>query len=111
MSSAIRPPICYASTANSPSRSCSRAAGRPPRAGGSWKLRLDTSLCPDITIAVRLDHTNAAALDYYLLPWLDLAPGRLNLKEHNGIALDAYRFESLDMLYRMAGRVRIRRAA
>ena len=79
--------------------------------GGSWKLRLDTSLCPDITIAVRLDHTNAAALDYYLLPWLDLAPGRLNLKEHNGIALDAYRFESLDMLYRMAGRVRIRRAA
>ena len=79
--------------------------------GARWKLRMDTGLCPDITVAVRLDHTNAAALDYYLLPWLDLAPGGLSLKEHNGIALDAYRFASLDMLYRMAGRVRIRRAA
>jgi hypothetical protein len=33
-----------------------------------WKVRFDTSLLPDITVAVRLDHDNAAALDYYLLP-------------------------------------------
>lgn len=33
-----------------------------------WKLRLDTSLRPDITVAVRLAPGNAAELDYYLLP-------------------------------------------
>ena len=32
------------------------------RGGGQWKIRLYTSLCPDITIAVRLDQQNAAAL-------------------------------------------------
>lgn len=39
-----------------------------------WKVRFDTSLLPDITVAVRLDHSNAAALDYYLLPRLDFRP-------------------------------------
>ena len=81
------------------------------RGGGQWKIRLDTSLCPDITIAVRLDHQNGAALDYYLLPWLDLGPTQLRLRESNGVLLDGYRFDSLDMLYRMAARSRIRRAA
>ncbi len=76
-----------------------------------WKLRLDTSLCPDITVAVRLDQQNQAPQDYYLLPWLDLGPGRLNLAETNGVALDGYRFDGLDMLYRMAARTRVRRAA
>ena len=36
-----------------------------------WKVHFDTSLAPDITVAVRLDETNQAALDYYLLPRLD----------------------------------------
>jgi len=81
------------------------------RGGGQWKIRLDTSLCPDITIAVRLDQQNAAALDYYLLPWLDLGATQLRLRENNGVLLDGYRFDSLDMLYRMAARSRIRRAA
>jgi|GEM_PF-4151569 hypothetical protein len=36
-----------------------------------WKVRFDTSLAPDITVAVRLDDSNQAALDYYLLPRLD----------------------------------------
>jgi DNA invertase Pin-like site-specific DNA recombinase len=85
---------------------------QPMRSGGSrWKLRLDTSLCPDITIAVRLDHENKAPLDYYLLPWLDLGPGQFNLRDNNGMGLDSYRFDGMEMLYRMSERVRIRRAA
>ena len=36
-----------------------------------WKVRFDTSLAPDITVAVRLDQPNQAPLDYYLLPRLD----------------------------------------
>jgi DNA invertase Pin-like site-specific DNA recombinase len=79
--------------------------------GRRWKLRLDTSLCPDISVAVRLDHENKAALDYYLLPWLDLGPSRLSLRESNGSMLDGYRFDGLDTLYHMAERASVRRAA
>jgi len=50
-----------------------------------WKVRFDTSLTPDITVAVRLDETNQAALDYYLLPRLDFGQPRIHLAEHNSI--------------------------
>jgi hypothetical protein len=32
-----------------------------------WKIRLDSSLSPDISVAARLDPSNQAQLDYYLL--------------------------------------------
>ena len=75
--------------------------------GGSlrWQIRFDTSLCPDITVAVRMDRPNREPLDYYLLPWIDMTLPRLRLAEHNGVLLDAYRFETLDPLYEMAARV------
>lgn len=76
-----------------------------------WKVRFDTSLAPDITVAVRLDETNQAALDYYLLPRLDFGQPGIHLAEHNGIEFESYRFETLDYLYSMAERTRIRRAA
>ncbi|MFN7275766.1 MAG: recombinase family protein [bacterium] len=76
-----------------------------------WKLRLDTSLRPDITIAVRLNQDNTAPLDYYLLPWIDLGPSRLTLGEVNASLLDGYRFDDLSMLYSMSQRASIRRAA
>lgn len=69
-----------------------------------WKIRLDTSLAADITIAVRMDRRNAEVLDYYLLPARDIANPKVRLAEHNGIFLDAFRFESLDMLFDMAAR-------
>jgi hypothetical protein len=84
---------------------------RTPAGSRRWKVRLDTSLCPDITVAVRLDQQNEAPLDYYLLPWIDLGGGRFNLADANGVALDGYRFDSLQMLMSMAERARIRRAA
>ncbi len=76
-----------------------------------WKIRFDTSLAPDITVAVRLDQPNRAPLDYYLLPRLDFGLPRLSLAEHNGIEFESYRFDSLDFLHGMAERTRVRRAA
>jgi DNA invertase Pin-like site-specific DNA recombinase len=38
-------------------------------AGSSrWKLRLDTALRPDVTVAIRMDTDNGEVKDYYLLP-------------------------------------------
>jgi len=76
-----------------------------------WKVRCDTSLTPDITLAVRLNELNQGALDYYLLPRLDFRQPRINLADHNGIELESYRFENLEYFYGMAERTRLRRAA
>jgi DNA invertase Pin-like site-specific DNA recombinase len=67
-----------------------------------WNIRFDMSLKPDITIVVRMDRPNQRPLDYYLLPSLDMTLPRIRLAEHNGLSLDAYRFETLDRLFDMA---------
>ena len=78
-------------------------------AGGlRWKIRLDTSLRPAITVAVRLDHENRQAFDYYLLPSIDISTPRLRLREENGFFLDAYRFDSLDSFFYLAARTQLR---
>jgi len=81
--------------------------------GGSlrWRVRLDTGLVPDITIAVRMDGMNEAPRDYYLLPSIDMTVARLRLAEQNGLSLDAYRFDTLDYFYALAGRARFTEAA
>ena len=76
-----------------------------------WKVRFDTSLCPDITVAVRLDHANQAAQDYYLLPRLDFGQPRISLADQNTLKFDCYRFETLEYLYGIAARSKLRRAA
>ena len=76
-----------------------------------WKLRLDTKLKPNITVAVRMDSSNEEALDYYLLPRLDMRDAILRLAEFNGLSFDAYRFDSLEPFYQMAARALFRRAA
>jgi DNA invertase Pin-like site-specific DNA recombinase len=76
-----------------------------------WKIRFDTSLNPDITVAIRLDYANQGILDYYLLPKLDFGQPRLNLADQNAIEFDCYRFDNLSYLYGMAARSRVRRAA
>ncbi|MDO8399378.1 MAG: recombinase family protein [Bradyrhizobium sp.] len=67
-----------------------------------WRIRLDTGLLPDMTIAVRLEATNLGPLDYYLFPSIDMNFSHLKLSESNALSLDAYRFESLDFLYSLA---------
>lgn len=76
-----------------------------------WRLRFDTSLAPDLTVAIRMDGPNKAPLDYYVLPRIDLAQPRLRLASENGVAIDGYRFEALDGLYALAARTPIPEAA
>lgn len=79
--------------------------------GNRWKLRLDTKLRPDITLAVRMDPDNETAKDYYLLPALDMREATLRLADFNGLSLDAYRFDTLEFFYRLTARVPLRAAA
>jgi hypothetical protein len=76
-----------------------------------WKVRFDSSLQPDITVAVRLNETNQVPLDYYLLPRLDIGGRVFNLADRNSIEIESYRFDNLDYLYGMAERTRVRRSA
>ncbi|WP_184081709.1 recombinase family protein [Sphingobium subterraneum] len=84
-----------------------------PTIAGSyrWRLRFDTALLPDVTVVVRMDVRNERALDYYLLPRIDVLSDHVRLAEDNGLALDGYRFADLDTLYSLATRVTIREAA
>ena len=75
--------------------------------GLRWKIRFDTGLAPDITIAIRMDRPNTDALDYYLLPQFEMRTNRLGLAEENGLMLDAFRFDTLDFFFDLAGRVRV----
>jgi DNA invertase Pin-like site-specific DNA recombinase len=76
-----------------------------------WQIRFDTGLSPDITIAVRMEESNRAPLDYYLLPHIDMSLPRLRLSENNGISLDCYRFETLDLLFELAMRAKLKEVA
>ena len=82
------------------------------RSGSSrWNIRFDAGLRPDITVAVRMDAANEAALDYYLLPRMDFSQPSIRLAEENGAILDTYRFETLDYLFYMAERTSLRGVA
>jgi hypothetical protein len=68
-------------------------------------------LKPDLTIAVRMAPDNEMPHDYYLLPRLDMVGAMLRLCEHNGLSLDAYRFDDLSVFHRLAARRAWRDAA
>lgn len=72
-----------------------------------WKIRLDTGLLPDITVAIRMNQENTDPLDYYLLPHNEIEGSRLRLAEQNGFSLDAFRFQSLQYFFEMAKRIQI----
>jgi hypothetical protein len=76
-----------------------------------WQIRFDVGLWPDITVAVRMDQPNREALDYYLLPRIDMNTPRLRLAEDNGISLDAYRISTLDSFSGLAARAELREVA
>lgn len=76
-----------------------------------WHLRFDESLNPDIIIAARLQPGNEDILDYYLMPRTDVLRERLNLKPHNGLIWDVYRFQNLNFFMELARRERIEAAA
>ena len=77
-----------------------------------WKIRLDTGLRPDISVAVRMDQENAKVRDYYLLPWIDVGTEpHVRLGEDNGLYFDAYRYQDLDQLFYLSRRHLLRAAA
>jgi DNA invertase Pin-like site-specific DNA recombinase len=81
--------------------------------GGSnrWQIHLDTGLLPDITIVIRMNAANAAPMDYYLLPALDVENPKIRLADQNHLALDAYRFDELEPFFMLAERMAIPVAA
>ena len=70
-----------------------------------WHIRFDVGLCSGHHRG-GADGRSATAksLDYYLLPRLDMSVPRLRLAEHNGVSLDAYRFETWTHCFDMAAR-------
>lgn len=76
-----------------------------------WKVRFDTSLNPDITVAVRMDSVNKTAYDYYLLPSLDFKTNDLKLKESNQDLIDSYRYDNLNYLLELSKIIQLREVA
>ncbi len=75
-----------------------------------WVVLLDEGLAPDFTIAVRMNTRNEAALDYYVLPALDLRAAGMRLKDDNGVHLDGYRCDNLEYFYDLTRTVRLEAA-
>lgn len=67
-----------------------------------WKIRFDTGLHPDITIAVRMNASNEKIHDYYILPSLEFGAHDLKLCEDNAELLDSFRSCNLDYLLGMS---------
>lgn len=63
-----------------------------------WKIRFDTGLRPDITVAVRMDAANENIHDYYILPALEFGDNPLKLQDENADLLDSFRTDTLDFL-------------
>ncbi|MEJ8862191.1 recombinase family protein [Pseudomonas jessenii] len=76
-----------------------------------WNIRFDFSLSPDITVAVRMKAQEESALDYYILPAIDIEAPRLRLAESNQASLEIYRFDTLDILSELSRRSDYRRVA
>jgi DNA invertase Pin-like site-specific DNA recombinase len=72
-----------------------------------WLLRLERSSNSDITIAARLAPGNQEVLDYYLLPRLDEFEKRIKLAPKNGLLLDVYRYDNLDLFLSLTRRITI----
>jgi hypothetical protein len=85
---------------------------RKTRAGAyRWRIRFDQLYRPDITIVVRMNGANSAALDYYLFPRIDLPKWDVRIGEFNGATLDTYRFDTLEYFWQLARRAFIEVAA
>ena len=75
-----------------------------------WFIRFDSSLAPDLTIAVRLDETAEKIVDYYLLPSEKTHCAKVRLTEQNPIDWDCYRHKDLSRFFAMSKRVLIKEA-
>lgn len=82
---------------------------RPTSTGSKrWLIRFDSSLNPDLTIAIRLNDTANQILDYYLLPMNTKINEKLRLSENNPAELEIYRHSNLDRFFIMVERMLIK---
>jgi DNA invertase Pin-like site-specific DNA recombinase len=79
-----------------------------PAGNHRWRIRLERSFNPDITIAARLAPGNQQVLDYYLFPGLDEFEDRLRLGPRNGLFLDVHRYDNLDLFFQLTRRTTIK---
>ena len=75
-----------------------------------WKIRFDSGLRPDVTVAVRMDIHNEAIQDYYILPALEFSDGQLKLSEDNAGFLDGFRTDTLDYLLKLSVNISLDKA-
>ncbi|HCJ8544706.1 TPA: recombinase family protein [Escherichia coli] len=66
-----------------------------------WIVRLDRSINSDINIIVRMNSLNSVPLDYYILPSIDSFENELNLKENNSLLFEMYRFDDINIFFKM----------
>jgi len=55
-----------------------------------------------------MEPEEACIKDFYILPALDCSGEKLRLFENNASELDVYRFDTLDALYHLVKRTRIK---
>ncbi|VVO99630.1 hypothetical protein PS862_02773 [Pseudomonas fluorescens] len=82
-----------------------------PTGSKRWNIRFDYGLNPDLTVAVRMKEQEEAALDYYILPAIDIEQPKLRLAESNQANLEIYRFDTLEILSDLSRRSDFRRVA
>jgi hypothetical protein len=75
-----------------------------------WKIRFDSGLHPDITVAVRMDTRNEAIQDYYILPALEFSYEQIKLSEDNVGFLDSFRTDTLDYLLNLSVNISLDKA-
>jgi DNA invertase Pin-like site-specific DNA recombinase len=76
-----------------------------------WRIRFDRKQRPDIAVALRMNTENRDVLDYFVFPTIEVATAGLRLRPENGLAIDAYRFDTLEGFLHLAARASIRSAA
>lgn len=70
---------------------------RPVGKHFEWHRRIKPTEDTDVVLIARMDRENGDFLDYYIIPFVELASVPEWLKEKNGGSVDAYRFPSLEI--------------
>lgn len=76
-----------------------------------WLVRFDSSLNVDFTLVARMAPDNREIMDYYIFPCLDFEETKLKLEDSNGMYLDLFRHDDLNIFVDLTKRVKIQDAA
>ncbi|MCX7143817.1 MAG: recombinase family protein, partial [Proteobacteria bacterium] len=73
-----------------------------------WRIGFNTKPAPDLILAIRLNASNTAERDYYLLPRFNFGNAPLHLSEKHAAELECFRFETLEFFYGLTRRTDLR---